>query len=185
MSEQSSGIIPSIEIQIRDAKEVLARIIGFVLNCDSKAGMVLAISGVISLIFTNSRVVSLIISFHEMLSNISELFSTGLTVIIICCGCTFLFGVFNLTCAIAARVAYSGKNSKTYFADISNVDISTYKTEFKNQTQEEILEDLLDTIYVNSCICTKKYRYYNRGLNSIRYTVAFFICMIGFLLSVL
>ncbi len=167
--------IPHIDDQIRDAKETLARIIGFIYNCDTKSGMVLAGSGVMSLILGNSGVLNKIVNVCANTNNNSWVLVAIFMLALFVCGVYFFAGIYKLSCAISAKLVCSGKNLRTYFADIAKEDLETYKQNFLHNTRQEIIEDLLEQIHVNSIVCTKKYQNYNKGLSYIRHAVGCFI----------
>ncbi len=178
--------IPNIDEQIKDAKDTLQRIIGFIGNCDSKSSVVLAVSGVTSLILANSGVIQQAIHIFTDINKSSIFVSIIFIASVFISACLFILGIYKLSCAISANVTCSGKNLRTYFADIEIVDLLTYKSSFKTHSREDILDDLLEQIYVNAIICTRKYKNYNKGLNLIRYAICFFLftILLGFLLSV-
>ncbi len=161
----------TLDDQIKDAKDTLSRIIGFVCNCDQKSGMLLAVSGVIFLVLGNRgafEAINLIETHYDG----SAIFVILFTVPIVLGLFFYFFAVYTLSRAISANVVCSGKNLRTYFGDIQCCDFLSFKEQFTQCSKEAVLDDLLAQIYVNSIICTKKYRTYNCALNYMRYAIA-------------
>ncbi len=172
--------IPHITNQIQDAKDTLARIIGFVGNCDTKSGMVLAISGVLALIGANSGVVTMIFRIFENIASINLFPASIFTLCILLSLYFYVYGVYSVSLAITANVVCSGKMLRTYFADIAESKLENYKTTFIQNSYEEILDDLLEQIHVNATICTRKYKHYNTGLRSIIRSICLFLPTVCF-----
>jgi hypothetical protein len=155
-------------ITVDVAFNVLDRIIGFINNCDNKASIVLAGTvTVLAIIFSSEGIkktvyiVSSILypqsanpSAGEMIYLIFLLLSMALLVV----------GLILLILVIVARIKTSG-SSIIYFGQISQLkDTSAYKERILSCSQDGLLTDILNQIYINSTICNRKYRYYNRGL---------------------
>ncbi len=177
--------IPCIDEQIKDAKDTLARIISFIYNCDTKSGMALAGSGVLSLILGNSGVINKILNVLANKNDNNIILIVIFLLALSVCAYFFFRGVHKLSCAISANLVCSGKNLRTYFADIGNTDLEVYKKTYLQHTKQEIIDDLLEQIHVNSIVCTKKYNNYNKGLRYIKKFVCCFIPTLcfGFLIS--
>ncbi len=178
--EFNKNDVPNIEEQIKDAKDTLARIIGFIYNCDTKSGMVLAVSGVLSLILGNSGIINQISNILKNIDKSSWMLETVFIIALLISAYFFFYGVYRLSCTISANLVCSNNYLRTYFVDIAETDVVQYKKSFKEHTRQEILEDLLEQIHVNASVCTKKYRNYNKGLVSIRYAICSFIATICF-----
>lgn len=76
-----------------------------------------------------------------------------------------LIGLVLIISVLLARVNNSQNDSKIYFVDIaSNNDCNIYKRKLMKQTDADEIQDLINQIYINSKICTKKYKRYNIGV---------------------
>jgi len=171
-------------ILIGEAKDTLDRTIGFVNICDSKSSIMLGIIGMIfTIIFTSDGLLEFKRIAKKMLefSNCRDvfLFLVGFASIALA-GVGFGFLIFSLMAKIDCKdYKQNGLNlnSSIYFGNIAaSGNFNNYKERFMTTTQDKYLIDLLSQIYLNSCICTKKFERYNRG-------VIFSIC--GLLLFIL
>ena len=153
-----------------DAIDVLDRTIDFVRNCDNKASILLGIFGVV---FT-------IILTADGINNLADIFSAAATQMSFCKAIyltlmaaaivVIIFGLSQIIRVLNARVDFSKKegidnDSKIFFEHIrKNTSYLAYKTKLLNMTDEEFLNDITSQIYINSCICSDKYKNYKRGL---------------------
>lgn len=175
----------AIEYKIEIATQTLERNIGFVTNCDSKASIVLAVfGGLLAIVLTNEglkKIFCIIESCIEtknfcsisyLLYFVSSMFILGL-------------GMFNLGRVLVAKTSeeISGRkeaDSHIFFAGIKKVgDCKNYKQQFCDMSKEELLNDLIEQIYINAEIASFKYNTYNVGL---RYTIIGFVLFVSLLL---
>lgn len=170
-------------IDVGEAFNILDRVIGFINNCDNKASIVLGgIAAILAIVFSGNGiervidVVSAIVfsapSSNRTIGEVAYLTLLILSVILLTVGLVFLI----LT--ITARIK-SGKSSVIYFGHIARLENdAAYKERVVSISEEELLEDILAQIYINSVICDRKYKYYNRGL---KLTVIGFIALVAIL----
>ncbi len=164
-------------------QSTLDRIIGFVNSCDVKASIVLGILGIVlagllsdktleNLYFALSSAVKL-----KGFLSIFYLFSFTISALSVIIGLGFLIY------AISAKIEQSGNNSNIYFVDIMlNKNAAAYLQKLKSNTESSVVDDLISQIYINSSICTKKYKRYNLGLKltTIGVTVFLFSNLIAY-----
>lgn len=171
-----------IEYKIDKATETLERNIGFISNCDNKTSIVLTALGVLlTIILTNDGLNAI---FNIVRSCINEkTFCSVLYLICFAITLVILFlGMYNLGSVLIARTSINMKrdnssNSKIFFSGIIKYgDLKIYKEKFYMMNQQELLNDLIDQIYINADIAQKKYTKYNLG---------FKLSIIGFLLFIL
>ena len=75
------------------------------------------------------------------------------------------------------------KNSRIFFSGIQGYgDFNTYRDRFNSMNQEELLTELIEQIYINASIATRKYRKYNLGFKQI--IVGFVWFVIIFLIGI-
>ena len=81
--------------------------------------------------------------------------------------------------AIIARIKNPNNfQSILFFGSIATMKLLDYKTKVNSMNQQEILEDLGEQIHINSMICNKKAKYYNKGMKLLMATIViWFICM--------
>lgn len=172
------------EFSIEDARDTLDRIIGFIGNCDTKASVILGILGVIlTIIITDSFLTNFYIVIQVAMTSgttLSVFFLISLIVTLI----VFLIGILFIVSSLVAKVSPSKKDSKIYFADIAlNSNCNIYKKKVINQTEFDKIEDLIIQIHINSVICTRKYKRYNRGLVFV--LIGFGLLMVLFVIGML
>lgn len=96
-----------------------------------------------------------------------------------------ILGMFNLGSVLVAKTSEEAigrkeENSRIFFAGIrKNGDYNAYHQKFYAMSKEELLNDLIEQIYINADIAYIKYATYNRGL---RCTIVGFIFFVVFLL---
>lgn len=146
-------------------------------NCDKKASFLLAFVGVSLTIFFTSNITikikeQLVIPFFSYwkdgIGGICFLrFTIGVCLIVglFCILCALL----NLLYCLRARTDYSkfkqlGIESKSlmFYQHIASMHYSDFC-----KAQNNHYNDLRSQIYINACICTDKFKYYNKALTNI------------------
>lgn len=91
----------------------------------------------------------------------------------------FISTIFLLL-GIKGKVKNStGDQSVFFFGTIDEMTEEEYINKTSNMTEDEVVKDLKQQIYINSKICIKKFNYYNMGLKFLILTVVlYFICFI-------
>lgn len=174
-----------LEYKIEIAAQTLERNIGFITNCDNKTSIVLAAFGVLlAIILTNE-------GLNKMFNIVKTCISTKTfcSILYLLCflGATFLMviGMFNLGRVLVAKtseeaIGRKDENSCIFFSGIrKNGNYNTYYQKFNAMSKEDILNDLLEQVYINADIASIKYATYNRGL---RCTIVGFILFVALLL---
>lgn len=149
---------------VDEANHILDRTIGFINNCDSKASIILAIdSGFLAIVLMNVNQ-----------SNYPRIIS----LLLIAIGATFI--IVSLIARISNRKFIMKRNEESsvlFFGDIERYpSVEAYRQTFIKTKTDQYLKDILSQIYINSCICSKKYRIYNLGTR---------ISLVGMLLYIL
>lgn len=157
-------------------QSTLDRIIGFVNSCDIKSSIVLGIFGIVlSGLLSKDILVSLynVLSFaYKSMSFLSVLYM----LIFIFSSLSIICGLYYLISAISAKISPSKKDSKIYFVDIAmNLDETKYKEKLKPLRESALVDDLISQVYINSKICTRKYRRYNLGLKFLSIGILVFL----------
>ncbi len=171
--------------KIEIATQTLERNIGFVANCDNKTSIILAIIGVfLTIILTNDglntiyRIINTCIEMKTFCS-VMYLFVLGGTIVVM------ILGIYNLCGVLIAKTSETAKgliatNSRIFFTGINNHgNCVVYKEKFYEMSEQELLDELLTQIYINSDIATQKYNKYNKG---VKRTIIGFSLFVIFLL---
>lgn len=182
MTDMEVGAL-DISEQIEVAKASLERINGWIDNCDTKAGTILALIGVLlTIVFTNE-------GLNELYKLMSRVFPPrsfcGFLYLLLFVSSVILLiiGLLHLIWTLMAvtdakKYSQSGvtTNSLLHFKSISDrTDYQRLYDDFITQSKESYLNDLMSQVYINSIIANKKYENYNNGL---RYTIEGFIAFI-------
>lgn len=173
--------------KIEIATQILERNIGFVTNCDNKTSIVLAIIGVfLTIILTNdglSTIYSLIniCIENKTFCSIMYLLTLGGAMFVM------LLGIYNLCRVLIAKTSETAEgltmgNSRIFFTGIcGHGNYEMYKDKFHKMCEQELLDELIAQIYINSHIACKKYNKHNLGvkLTIIGFVLFVFILLIG------
>ena len=174
----------NLKYKIEIATQTLDRNIGFVANCDNKISITLAAFGVLlAIILTN-----------EGLNKISNIIKTCIEVKNFCsifylvCFAFAIFvmlrGMFNLGSVLVAKtseeaIGRKDENSRIFFAGIrKSGNYKTYNQRFCAMSKEDLLNDLIEQIYINADIASIKYATYNLGLKRISIGFILFIVLL-------
>ena len=96
-----------------------------------------------------------------------------------------LYGIYNLGKVLIAKVSQKAdglgeRNSNIFFTGIQkNPSYQNYQLNFCSLTKEQLLDELLSQIYINSEIAIKKYSKFNTGFKN---TVIGFVLFISILI---
>lgn len=146
-------------------QSTLDRIIGFVNSCDVKASIVLGIFGIVVGGLLSDSILSIILCNLNIAIGSDGLVAFFFLVLFALSSLSILTGLFSLICAISAKIKLSKKDSKIYFVDIAkNATEEAYKKKLVPLKEGDVNDDLISQIYINSKICTRKYKRYNFGL---------------------
>ena len=175
-----------IDYKIEIATQTLDRNIAFIVNCDNKTSIVLATVGVLlAIILTNEGLNEI---FHIVKSCIDMRNFCSILYLVFFASATFILGIglFNLGRVLVARISEEaigekGKDSRIFFMGIKKCgDARAYTKIFYTMSKEDLLNNLIDEIYINAIIAATKYKTYNFGLGC---AVVGFI-LFGFLLLI-
>ena len=170
--------------KIEIATQTLDRNIGFITNCDNKTSIVLASFGVLlTIIFTNeglNKILNIVKTSIETKTFCSILYLFCLA------GATFVLflGMFYLGSALVAKtseeaIGRKDDSSRIFFSGIRKKgDCKTYNQKFRAMDEENLLNDLIEQIYINADIADTKYASYNRGLKCTAIGFFFFVAFL-------
>lgn len=155
--------------KIEIATQTLDRNISFVTNCDNKTSIVLAAFGVLlAIILTNEGLNEI---FNIVKTCIEAKNFCSILYLLCFAGAIFVMvlGMFNLGSVLVAKtseeaIGRKDENSRIFFAGIrKSGDYKTYNQRFYAMSKEDLLNDLIEQIYINADIASIKYATYNLG----------------------
>lgn len=155
------------KISNEELNVLLDREIGFVRDCDNKTSIMISFIGIfLTFIFSIGILKYIYNIFEGILDGIHVEYV--ILVIMFFTGVAFIvFGLLQFIFLLYARIEPSGRDLKIYFYDISlNKNAQTYEKKISQMTTRQYRTELINQIYVNSSICTKKYKLYNLGLKT-------------------
>ena len=173
-----------LEYKIEIATQTLDRNIGFVTTCDNKTSIVLAAFGVLLAIILTNEGLNEIFNIVKACIAIKTFCSV---LYLLCFAGTIFFmilGMFNLGSVLVAKtseeaIGKKDENSRIFFTGIrKNGDYNTYHQKFCAMNKEDILNDLIEQIYINADIASIKYATYNRGLRRTIVGFVFFVVLL-------
>ncbi|MGG3691775.1 Pycsar system effector family protein [Heyndrickxia ginsengihumi] len=188
MSEENK--LSESEIK-EEAVQTLERINFWISNCDTKISFSLAFAGILLGGFFSSGIITG--SLNKLMKGLKEIdkdtpylkiqyleITTVVLVvfiIFIIVSLTYLFrgkkgsidtGVYN--------EADLSKDSTLFFGTIQNKSFIAFKNSVIGIKKDELVNDYLSQVYINSKICNRKFTLYNKGVNwLIASTIAFII----------
>lgn len=171
-NSDSSSTERTLEKKISDAEAILERILGFNNNSESKTGITLTIVGVIlTVIFA--------LSGDDILNIFRTMFAapdtTGIIFVILffISLITAIYGIYRLVRVLVPVLDSDDcdtgdfeTDSRIFFGNIysNNKGYNDYRDKMLSYCSEEHLNDLWSQIYVNSRVCSKKFKNFNAGL---------------------
>lgn len=188
MSEENK--LSESEIK-EEAVQTLERINFWISNCDTKISFSLAFAGILLGGFFSSGIITG--SLNKLMKGLKEIdkdtpylkiqyleITTVVLVVFIILmigSLTYLFigkkgsidtGVYN--------EADLSKDSTLFFGTIHNKSFIAFKNSMIGIKKDELVNDYLSQVYINSKICNRKFTLYNKGVNwLIASTIAFII----------
>jgi hypothetical protein len=92
--------------------------------------------------------------------------------------------LYHIIQVFKARMDNKINKSKIYFEDISNNDYESFKKDIQNMNSNELEEDIIGQIYVNSNICHMKYVHFSKARSCfviflLSYLLLYFLLWIG------
>ncbi|MED1565728.1 Pycsar system effector family protein [Bacillus paramycoides] len=194
MSEENK--LSESEIK-EEAVQTLERINFWISNCDTKISFSLAFAGILLGGFFSSGIITG--SLNKLMKGLKEIdkdtpylriqyleITTVVLVVFIILmivSLTYFFrgkkgsidtGVYN--------EADLSKDSTLFFGTIQNKSFIAFKNSMIGIKKDELVNDYLSQIYINSKICNRKFTLYNKGVNWLIASTITFIILNGMLL---
>lgn len=163
-----------------DAYRSLEMVNTWINNLDTKVSFALALVGVlIGVIFSEG-----LPNAFQRISEVPKLaeLNGGEIIAALLVGILYLTSfcsVYSFMMAIIARVKNENNApSIFFFCSIGAIGLQNYKDKVNHLTEAQLLEDLEEQIHANSKICSKKAKWYNKGIKLLVSTIIlWFICM--------
>ena len=161
---------------ITELQTDMDRVIGFVERYFTKTSISLGVWGVvISALLQEPIYLKLSYLFeyynkHFNALSVVYFICTFLSLVVFSCG------IVNFVLTLVAKAPVSKKDSRLFYADIAeNKSISTFKRKIEQSTEEQVRDDYINQIYINSVLCREKNKRYNKG---VYFSSVGFICFI-------
>lgn len=161
----------SIEVKHQN----LNRIVSWIHNCDTKSSFILTLQGlVLSLIFTSNFSSYFTETFQRNFTtelNLETILFFIEGVVLSLFLFTSLMQLVHILLALVARLnpkIYKEKglvlDSIFFFGSIASMDYEKFKNTLKDSDEAKIENDLDSQIFINSKICNLKFKYYNKAI---------------------
>lgn len=152
-----------------DGLDILDRTIDFIRNCENKASIFLGAFGVIlTILLTTEGIDNLRAIIHAAIAQLTFCNILYLLMFSAFAG-MMIYGLSQIIKVLGVNIDPPKEegldtDSKIFFEHISKNKYRDYKKKLFNLSDEEFLSDITSQIYINSCICSDKYKYYKSGL---------------------
>lgn len=179
--------------QLYNQTEALERVNLWISNCDTKISFALALaSAILGIFFTNgnikeslNKVLSIVMNLDKsiILPTITIIFFIVFIISLLLSIYFLLKGLWgNFGSSLYREEKGLETKSLLFFKTISELKFDNYKSKVININEEILENDYLSQVYINSVICKRKFKNYNRGIICLGITlVSFMFLSIGFL----
>lgn len=191
-SVQETIVVNRASFNEQDLKENLDRVNMWISNCDQKASFILAMLGVgITILFTSDFVKyvrkTIIAPFKTYLcDNIQYVnwlkCAVALSLIYVCIGVIITF--YQLVNSLRAKTDINRffqqgieRKSMLHYESVANMTYNEFCT-----SEEHIINDLRSQVYINSIICTAKFKHYKKAIKALCCTVSGVILLVVLIL---
>ncbi len=166
-----------ISFEKEDAFKALELVNGWINNMDTKASILLAYLAVIIGFVVSNGLPDL---FNQPAPSPVVFFYIVKVDFVVILYLSLFASIVLFLATLTARIkGNKEKHSLLFFGEIAKNSLNDYKSKILNRTEEELIKDVLEQVYINSNICTIKSKYYNIGVKlTLISTVVYVICMI-------
>lgn len=172
--------------------KILERINFWISNCDTKISFALAFAGVLLAGFLSSSIITG--SINKLIEKTTKVYTTAtfwevrildvcilvLIAFIICVviAVTYLFRALkgSIDTSVYQESGLT-TNSLIFFGTIANQSFQSFKDNVSTSNENQIENDLLSQIYINSKICQRKFELYNKGVNYLIASIILFVLL--------
>lgn len=175
------------------ADDTYGQVSSWINNCDSKASILLALIGVVlSIAFTSDKILGGILTLTKdvvslMKSNGTSCSCASLFILVIL-GIAVVFfidSIRNLLSVLYARMddSRNAENpSISFYRSIGSKSYDEYKQLVEGIDDDAFIEDKLRQVHDCSKICTRKFSFYNDGIDSLKVGLVFFVIFLFLLI---
>jgi hypothetical protein len=173
-----------------DAYKNLERVNYWLGNGDSKISFALAFIGIlIGILFTSEEITEYVQNSISTIGSFSlKDFKMILSIIFILVFIAMFYftvkGVIYLLRGLKASFDIEKYkqdkvvlDSKLFWAAISSKKFKDFHSNLSKLSDDELIKDINSQTYINSVICTKKYRNYNIGITNIKWAIILFVVL--------
>lgn len=138
--------------KLEDFKYTFDNINVWINNVDNKISILLVfLVAIIGYTFSINKKINM---------NNIQTFIIMISIVLLVCGC--LLCIFALKGRIKSKINYT---SILFFGSISKMDRKEYYDTLSKMDEKQLVNDIKNQIYINSCICSKKFKLYNFALD--------------------
>lgn len=169
--------------------EILARINGWIENCDSKVSTILSGMGVFAGILLATDYIAKFIDIFQFMAEAKNVWAVIYLVACMVSLCLLIYGAICLIEVLFARIDTNEfenrgikKDSLIFFSAIAqNPNLSKYREKLKKYDSEQMKDDIISQIYICALICDKKFSLYKKGLvcSLLGFGIFMFLVIIG------
>lgn len=157
-----------------DAFQTLQSTQSWITAMDAKASYAITLVGVLISPMLNSdeRAFDVGSFFEKASQHLRDgLFDWSIFILVFLYAISFCAIICFLQVLFARTKNKSQRKSNFFFGTIASRDLRNFISSVREQSESKILEDLLEQIHINLQICTRKSKWYNRGIISLIVTV--------------
>lgn len=160
-----------------DAYKVLEFVNVWTGNIDLKASFLLAYLAVVMGSVASTKRLSVTVTSATKQLSAGNVMKISMIIILLC---LLISSVFFVLETLLARIKnINAQHSLLFFGDIATLKKDDFKVKVLNQTEEELVNDLLEQIYICSEICVKKSKYFNYSvILTLILSILYIICMV-------
>lgn len=167
--------------------EILSRINTWISNCDSKISFALVFAGALLGFFFTSNIIH--DSLFQVVNNVliltkKELLSLIAIIILVFFSISLLLSIWYLFKGLKGKINIENykqygleEESLLFFGTIKSMKYKDFKDKVKNIEEDDLKNDYLSQIHVNSIICNQKFINYNKGLKFLLFSVILFVLL--------
>lgn len=175
-----------------DILKTLERVNFWISNCDTKISFALAFAGVLLAGFFSSSIITG--SLGKLIDKAFKIDMTAKLWEVRILDVTMLLLIaFTISVVVAVTYLFMGlkgsidasvykehglmTDSVIFFGTIANQTFQSFKNKVMTIEANQVHNDLLSQIFINSKICRRKFRLYNNGVNYLIVSIALFVLL--------
>lgn len=172
-----------------DCYKNLENMNAWICNSDTKTSIVIGLLGIIiTVLLTNNGFINNYIDIFEIVFKNIDFSDVLYTILTMISFVMIFFGIYKLIKVLIPTLNLKNgiiKPSHLFFGSIANFESYTdFKMSLDKETDDDIIDDILNQVYINSKICVSKFINFKSGLKYSLLGIILFIALfiIGFLI---